>query len=231
MARVPVLSSPRRRRRLAWLAGALGVIAAIAVLVALVPSHTGPVRGVRVAPRAPSFGPTTPGATPVHPETPAEARARVRAEETVRPLAAAFVDDLLRRRRLAQAYALLSPDLQQGASLHDWQTGRFLPLTARGSGAGFTIAFSGATTVGLVSTIGNVLFALRFDKARGRWLIDYTHQGHASSRVDSTNYSPAGFLPGSHVETFWTWLALIGIVFGVVAIAALAEYWLRGSRT
>lgn len=232
MPLVSILSSPRRRRRLAWLAGALGVVAAVAVVIAVVPSHGGPAKGVRVAPQAPAFGETTQPPPAVPPESPAEIRARQRAERTVRALAVTFVDDLLRRHDLPRAYALLSPDLQQGASLHDWQTGRYLPLSATGSGASFTIAYSGAATVGVVSEIGNgVLFAMRLDKTKGRWLIDYLHQGHSSTRVDAANYAPAGFLPGSHVETFWTWLALIGGFFAIVAVAVMFDRWLKDSRT
>ena len=229
---MPLLSSPRRRRRLAWLAGALVVIAAVSAVVALVPSHNGPAKGVRVAPRAPVLGETTTRTPLLPPETPAEAAARLKAERIVRPLAAAFVDDLLRRRKLAQAYGLLSPDLRKSASLHDWETGRFLPLRASATGADFiTVAYSGATTVGLVASIrSDKLFALRFEKTKGRWLIDYLHEGHASGRIGAANYEPAGFLPGSHAETFWTWLALVGGFLAVVAVAVFFEQWLRDSR-
>ena len=227
-----VLSSPRRRRRLAWSAGTLVVVAALLALFALVPNHSGPAKGVRVAPHAPVFGAATTAPPIVQPESPAAARARTRAEATVRPLAMRFVDDLLRRRDLPRAYALLSPELRRGYSLHDWQTGRFLPLSAIGAGALTVIAFSGATTVGLVSAIGNdVLFAVRFDKTNGRWFVDYMHQGHSSARVGAANYAPAGFLPGSHVETLWTWLALIGGFLAIVAVAAFFESWLRDRRT
>jgi hypothetical protein len=76
-----------------------------------------------------------------------------------------------------------------------------------------------------------VLFAVRFDKTNGRWLVDYVHQGHGSNYIDDSNYAPAGFLPGSHQETLWTWLALVGGFLGIVAVAAFFESWLRGSRT
>lgn len=231
-APVPLLSSPRRRRRLAWLAGALVVIAAVLAVVALVPSHGGPVKGVRVPPRIPLPGATT-TRLPIYAqqETPAEAKARKRAEAVVRPLAVAFVDDLLHRRHLARAYALLSPDLQKAASLHDWQQGRFIPLSVTGTDASTVIAFSGGSTVGTVASMGNdVLFAVRFDKVRGRWLIDYLHEGRSSTYVDAMNFAPAGFLPGSRHETLWTWLALIGGFLALVAVAALVEAWLRDSR-
>jgi hypothetical protein len=226
-----LLSSPRRRRRLAWSAGALGVVALVLVVIALVPSHSGPAKGLRVAPHTPALGASTQPAF-VQPESPAAALAREQAEADVRPLAVRFVGDLLQRRHLARAYALLSPELRKSYSLHDWQEGRNLPLSATGTGASSAIAFSGATTVGLVSAIGtNTLFAMRFDKTDGRWLVDYVHQGHGSSYVDDSNFAPAGFLPGSHQETRWTWLALIGGFFAIVAVAALFERWLGGGRT
>lgn len=226
-----LLSSPRRRRRLAWLAGVLGAVALVLVVIAVVPNHSQTAKGVRVAPRAPSLGPST-QTTFVQPESHAAERARKRAEATVRRLAVTFVGDLLRRRHLPRAYAMLSPELQKSYSLHDWQEGRYLPLSAAGTGASFTIAFSGDTTVGLVSAIGtDVLFAVRFEKTNGRWLVDYMHQGHSSRYVDDVNYAPAGFLPGSHEETIWTWLALVGGFVAIVAVAALFEGWLRDSRT
>jgi hypothetical protein len=232
MGPVSLLSSPRRRRRFAWSAGALVVITAVLAVFTLVPSHGGPAKGVRVAPRPPTFGATTTQAPIMQRESPAAARARQRAEAIVRPLAATFVDDLLQRRQLARAYALLGPELRRGASLHDWQTGRFLPLSATGTGGSEVIAFSGPTTVGIVSAIGtNVLFAMRFDKTNRRWVIDYVHQGHGSAYVDASNYAPAGFLPGSRHETLWTWLALIGGFLAIVAVAVLFDAWLKDSRT
>jgi hypothetical protein len=73
------------------------------------------------------------------------------------------------------------------------------------------------------------LVALRFDK-RKTWLIDYIHQGHASARVDAGNYAPPGFLPGSHTETFGTWLILIGGLAGLIAVVALADWWISRQR-
>ncbi len=70
-----LLSSPRRRR-LAWLAGFLLLIAIVFAVFALVPSHSGPAKGVRVAPRAPHPGATTTAPPIVQPESPAAARAR-----------------------------------------------------------------------------------------------------------------------------------------------------------
>lgn len=90
-----------------------------------------------------------------------------------------------------------------------------------------TVVFSGRTTVGFVASAskGNSerLYAIRFDKAHGRWRLAYTHQGIASSRVTQENFAPAGFEPGSRHETAWTWLALgLGLI-GLVAVVALVD--------
>jgi len=229
------LASPRRRRRLAWVALTVGIVGAFIGVIALVPSH-GPSKQVRVAPKAPVLGGTPTVPLTFEQETPAAKRARERAEATVHPLANAFVGDLLRRRRLGAAYALLAPSLRSHYSLADWQQGRDLPLSANATATpGSSVAFSGPTTVGLVASIASssvgsdsTLFAIRFEKTHGRWLVDYLRGGRASSRIDETNFSPPGFLPGSHRETLWTWLILVGGLLGLILVAALISRGLRG---
>ncbi|MFZ1879086.1 MAG: hypothetical protein WAU41_02875 [Gaiellaceae bacterium] len=228
-----LLASPRRRRRLAWASAVVGVVALVLVVNALLPSHGGPAKGVRVAPRAPVFGGQTTGPAVFGGESDAQARARKRAEAVVRPLANEFISDLQERRRLASAYALLAPSLRSRYDLIDWRAGRNLPLAANTlTTPGSTIAFSGGTTVGLVTSIAganeSTLVALRFDKTNGRWLIDYLHRGHTSARIDETNYAPPGFLPGSHVETIWTWLILVGGFIGLILVAAFVSRSLKG---
>jgi hypothetical protein len=230
---VGFLASPRRRRRLAWATAALGVAGAFLLVNALLPSRGGPVKGVRIAPQAPVFGGRTTTPARFGGESPAEARARRRAEAAVHPLANAFVGDLLQRRRLAAAYALLAPSLRSRYALADWQSGRDLPISANSLVTpGSSIVFSGPTMVGLVASIPGVtestLVALRFERASGRWLIDYLHRGHSSARIDETNYAPPGFLPGSHVETIWTWSILVGGLLGLILVAALVSRGLRG---
>jgi hypothetical protein len=209
------------------------VIGLLLLVNALLPSHGTTRKGVRVAPQAPIFGAPTVTTALFGGESPAEARARKRAEVAVRPLAAAFVGDLLLRRNLTAAHALLTPSLRSQYAFVDWAAGRNLPLPRNAlTTPGTTIAFSGATTVGLVATIpGNsesTLLALRFERTGGRWLIDYLHRGHTSVRIDETNYAPPGFLPGSHVETLWTWLILAGGLLGLILVAALISRGLKG---
>lgn len=224
-----LLASPRRRRRLAWVVLAGGVVGLFVLVIALLPSH-GPSKQIRVAPHAPVFGSGRPAPSIFAGETAAAKRARVRAEAVVHPLANAFIGDLLRRRNLRDAYALLAPSLRSHYSLTDWQQGSGLPLQANENATpGSSIAFSGGTTVGLVASLPSrnasateaVLFAFRFEKTNGRWLIDYLHQGHTSSRVDGSNYAPPGFLPGSHVESLW--LILAGGVLALIGVAALVD--------
>jgi hypothetical protein len=208
-----------------WLVALAACVGVVALVVILVPSHGG--SGRTVVPRAPAFGaePTT-GAG--FRSSAAEERAARRAEAQVRPLARTFVDDLALRRDLQQAYALLAPALRKRYTLADWRRGRGLPLAATGGQGGVSVAFSGATTVGFVADLdSDVLFAVRFDRSAGRWLVAYVRQGHSSTRVSSSNFAPSGFLPGSRHETVWTWLALVGGLLGVVAVAALAERGLR----
>jgi hypothetical protein len=188
-------------------------------------------------PTAPQFGATTaetPAVTTTISTT--DERARERAEAAVRPLASAFVNALIDRANLENAHALLTPQFQTG-SVNDWRSGQHLPLAfAKDSSLGSTtIVYSGGSEVGLIVAVDKpgvpdgALVALRFVKQSTRWLIDYVHQGHSSTRIDATNYSPAGFLPGSHTESTWTWLILAFGLAGIVAVVALIDW--RLSRT
>ncbi len=67
-----------------------------------------------------------------------------------------------------------------------------------------------------------------FDKMNGRWLLDYRHRGHGCERIDETNYALPGFLPGSHVETIWTWSILVGGLLGLILVAAGVSRALKG---
>jgi hypothetical protein len=207
-----LLSSPRRRRRLAWAGGVAAAVAVVVVVALLVPSHGGPPR--TAAPRPPVLGggPTTTGAG--FGSSRAEERAAERAVRQVRPLANRFVDDLVGG-RTADAARLASPKLH-------------VPRLQLEPGPGPSVAFSGASTVGFVASFPpDVLLALRFDNANGRWLATYLHQGHSSSHVSAADYSPAGFAPGSRHETRWTILALVGGLVLAVGIGVAAERALR----
>ena len=210
----------------------MGLVAAVVVLV---PGRNTPA--TRTRPTAPQFG--APTGPPVFTTTTsaAEERARERAEAAVRPLANVFVNAMIHRTNYERAHALLSPQFQTG-SVRDWQLGQHLPLSfGKGTTIGSaTIAYSGPTEVGLILTANvpgdpdGALVALRFDKSGTQWLIDYLHQGRSSTHVDPTNYAPAGFLPGTHRETAWTWLILVGGFAGIIAAVGLTDWWLSRRR-
>ena len=211
-------SSPRRRRRLLWAGAALVAVAGFLAVNALLPSHGGAVR------RSPTE--TATGGVPFTKADAAEQAAADRAAAAVQPLANEFVGDLASHTHLARAFALLAPKLREQYSQQDWTSGRDLPLTGvDATGAGASVAFSGRTTVGLVSSLQpNVLFAVRFDKLPGLgWRVAYVHDGHGSSYVTESNFSPAGFTPGSHANTLGTWLILLGGFLALVAVVVLAD--------
>jgi hypothetical protein len=236
MPQIGFLASPRRRRRLAWVGG-IGVVVGVgAVIVALAPSH-GSTPNAGHAPRAPIFGTTTSPAPFSTTVSAVEERARAHAEAAVRPLAETFITAMAQRTNLRKAHALLALDFQSG-SVSDWEDGRDLPvnLPTDSSFGGTTVAYSDAHEVGVVVSVNeprrleNGLVAVRFEKSAASWKIDYVHHGHSSTYVGVTNYSPAGFLPGSHHETKWTWLILGFGLIGIVAVVALLDWVLSRTR-
>ena len=185
---------------------------------ALLPSHGGPTRASPLA--------STNVGVPLSPSDAAEQRAAERSAAVVRPVANEFVDDLASRRHLERAFALLTPKLREHYSDQDWKSGRGLPLTGvDATSAGASVAFSGRTTVGFVSSLPpNVLFAVRFDKlAVLGWRVAYVHEGHGSSYVSEANFSPAGFAPGSQPSSLGTWLILLGGFVALVVVVAVAD--------
>ncbi len=209
-------------------------------MVVLVPNHDGTSSTPPTPPPAPTFGGS--GSTNPFgpPPTAATRRAQARAEHAVRPLAQQFIVDLIGRRRLAAAYALLDTRLRRESSLVTWRAGH-LPLAVPETAeyGGLDIAYSGSSLVGLVATIspndGNpdadsILFAMRFVRAGRAWRIDYLHQGHSSTYVDAGNYAPHGFLPGSSPGSTSSWLLLVLGFLGVVTVVALLDYTLARPR-
>src|SRR5689334_17590481 len=100
-----LIASPRRRRRLLWLVAIAAALAIAAAVVVLLPRQGG--SGSRTFDRS---APGNPLAEPKGPNVEqqardaAEARAAARA---VRPSAEAFMNDVVSRKKLAEAYALL----------------------------------------------------------------------------------------------------------------------------
>jgi hypothetical protein len=224
--RVSFLTSPRMRRRLAWLAVILGSAGAVVLVAVLLPKHGGP----RVKPGVPSLTSTGPAAT--SPDLgfpdPATERARTQAVAAVRPLAARFLTALIRQRDPALARSFLVPALRS----------RSLPLTSLPRSTlipGASVAFSGPTIVGLVygfadANVESILLAVRVKNANGRWLIDYLRQGHSSRSISETNFSPPGFSPGSQSTSLTAWLPLLLGLVVLILLVVLVERALSRSR-
>jgi hypothetical protein len=202
-----LLSSPRRRRRLAWASVPVVLVGIFLLVNALLPSHAGPVRT--------SPNEVQGGRSPFAGDT-GELRAAERTRVVVQPLANTFVEALIHGR--ARSSRLLAP-------------GTDVPsVDTSSTSGGASVAFSGRTTAGFVAGLAprdpaddEILVAIRFDKHGGKWLVDYLHQGHASSRIAETSYSPAGFVPGSRHETFWTIAILVLGFAGLVAVVVVAD--------
>jgi hypothetical protein len=210
-----------------WLGGAIVCAAVLAVGIVLIPTHGSATSGDQSPPKDSSLTALSPATSAPAPGAPVAA---------IRRLDDEFVNDLVQRRNLGRAHALLAVKLRSRYSLAGWQAGHDLPISVKSGEdyrASSIVSFSGPKHVGLISSLsprlgaepsGPTLVAVRFAKADGRWLVEYVHQGHGSVNqqglavVDQTNYSPPGFLPGSHIQTFWDW-AILGLIFvGLIAV-------------
>lgn len=213
------MSSPRRRRRLLWASAILIAVGGFLAVNAVLPSHGG---AGRLSPTVTAAG------VPFTKQDLADEAAARRSEAATQPLANRFVTDLASHTQLDEAFALLAPKTRARYSRLDWVGGRDLPLSGVSGTGGASVAFSGRTTVGFVSSLSpDVLFAVRFDKlpALG-WRVAYMHEGHSSTYVTESNYSPAGFAPGSAVNSLATWLILLGGFAALVIVVALADRFL-----
>ena len=149
--------------------------------------------------------------------------------------------DVVFRKNLARAHALLDPKQRAKYALADWRAGNHLPVSVdpqKQYPLSTELSFAGAKTAGFVSAVDEApqvssqtsLVAVRFAKERGHWLVDYINQGHSSRLVDQSNYAPVGFLPGSHGQSTEDWAILILGFLAVVAVVVVLDRLLGGSR-
>jgi hypothetical protein len=110
---VAVLSSPRRRRRLAWASTALIPIAAAVGLVLWNPGQVEPLRHENESPPGPEPRQAVEQPLPVTPAIRREIGATVES----------FVRTAVVRRDLDRAWTLASPVMREGVSRRDWRRG------------------------------------------------------------------------------------------------------------
>jgi hypothetical protein len=173
-----LLSSPRRRRRAAWLTAALLVGATIAFLAVFYPNTSPtrhsepftdePVQQVAPLPKSVKF-------------TPADQKA-------VDAVASDFIETAVFRRRLSHAYDLVCTDFRQGLSRKEWMTGN-IPVVPYPKGAvalmRWKLDYSYTGRVGLhvaflpkpSAKVGGMVFAIELKKecpqAHHHWLVSY----------------------------------------------------------
>jgi hypothetical protein len=120
-----MLSSPRRRRRLAWLGAAALVVGAIVAAVVFVPNHTVPSPPAKNAAPAQSAHKTPPAhstkqhaavhhAARHHGITPADRRA-------INATLDEFIPDGVGQRSMATAWRLAGPELKSASTLSQWR--------------------------------------------------------------------------------------------------------------
>ena len=168
---LPVFSSARSRRRLAWAVGAVATCGAVAATIALVPAPPPErVSGTSSAPaqviRAPKRVPMT------------AARRRV-----VTQLLDAFVPAAVERRDPAKAYDLVTPSFRAGVTRAEWKRG-ILPIhpfdarDERHYGWVLRYSFPREISVDVLlqpsqrETLGALAFTAVFRPRGGSWLID-----------------------------------------------------------
>jgi hypothetical protein len=172
-----VLSSPRRRRRLR-IGGALLAFAGVCAFVGLHYSNTG---------KSP---PDRYSAEPVQRVPPPLKAATLTGadNESVRRIAALFIDTAVLRRRIDDSWEITTPRLRQGLTRKEWDTGE-IPVTPFKADAvaeiKYDLDWSGANLVYLkiaivpkpTSTVDGQAFDIGLQRqgepADHKWLVDY----------------------------------------------------------
>jgi hypothetical protein len=235
------LSSPRGRRRLAWLAG--GVFTAAAVAVAVVLLH----EGSRLRTESGSSG----------------ASSRLVSEERQVPLSRTdrrkidglldrFVPSAFARRNPAASFALVTPALRGGTTRGSWARGDLPVSPYEPRGTSFhawhlNYAYAKEVSLDLLlhparRGVGAEIFQIDIKRIGGRWLVD--------SVVPAATFAPEGkppssnlhaandFKPGvvgisarSQVSAWWFVLpaGLLGLAL-LIPLLFISGLWLRRPR-
>jgi hypothetical protein len=236
--RLPVLSSPRMRRRIGWTLAGVAAFAAVVVTVALLPSgHSSPER-LRPTPKGEAVA--TP--KPLH-LTRVDRRA-------ISSLLARFVPAALGREDLTAAYRLASPTMRLGMSLEEWRRGDIPVFPYRAALRGFdgwrlNLAQDEEVSLDLLlhSAAGNdrgsITYTFDVRRLDGRWYVDSAvptatyapvHEG-GGRMLAQPDFGPD--VPNSKVEDRRldaSWLILPAIVLGLVVLVPVffgLRHWRR----
>jgi hypothetical protein len=228
-----VLASPRRRRRMAWLGGFMGVAAAVLLVVIFLPGTSG-------------NGPQHFSNTPVQ---------RVQVERQV-PMTRArraaanrlfdrFVPAAVERKDPGAAYDLMTEQGRDGLTRKDWQNGQ-LPVYAYDAKGttfhGYVVEGSYAREMDLELDLqprspkdGPVAYAVTLKQVDGRWLIDSiyprTSYGPTEPVKAGGGKQPAGQQPDASIpqaKTGVAWILIGGLVIlilGAPAVFFVTQWW------
>lgn len=233
-----LLSSPRRRRRLAYGTLVVLAVATVALLVAFVRNTA-------------SLHETFQPGKPQLYREPASVRLTPQELEEVHAVAVKFMASAVVRERVADSYALATPSLRQGMSLDEWKTGDIpaqpYPIDSPAA-AKWKVAYSHQNDVMLaiavlptreaeVQGIRPMAFSMelkRFGNGDAkRWLVDaWVPLGGGSPQLTAQTGGPSA-RPPKAVEAPLSaiWLALpIGILASIVLlpIGVGLVGWYRG---
>jgi hypothetical protein len=232
-----LLSSPRRRRRLAW-GVALLVAAGIASLIGISYPNTGEKE---------VFTPGKPKVT--HEEPPATPLPKRDLAETQRILSK-FVVSAVYRRHVERSYDLVTPAVRGGLSRKEWRTGE-IPVPPFPANA---VALARSKLVYSHRSVARydvvlytkpnaqllpLLYSIELTRAgpRGRWLVDYAMPlgGGISTRPTPYRATPAEALPDETgrgvLPLSWVFVPLgILSLIVIVPIVLGARGWLTKRR-
>jgi hypothetical protein len=235
-----VLSSPRRRRRLR-LGGALLTLAAVCVFVGLHYSNTG-----RNLEDHFSSGPVQRVAPPLKAE-----RLSGADNESVRRVAALFIDTAVLRRRIDDSWEITTPRLRQGLSRKQWDSGS-IPVTPFKAEAvreiKYDLDWSGANLVYLkiaivpkpTSNVDGQAFDIGLqrqgDPSDHKWLVDYWVPSGIGVPAAGARARAAGQealrQPSSRIPAAWIFVPvglLVALVLGL-PVVIFGRHWLRNRR-
>jgi hypothetical protein len=219
-----LLSSPRRRRRLSWLAIVVGVAGLVVLGVLLIPNHSG---------HLPEHFSNTPVQTIVNEkEVPVTDRIR----RDVDALFDEFVPAAVARRDTAAAYDLATPAFHADGTRASWAAGQLpvFPYKPKGTTFhGWHVETSYRDDLNLQLYLepakageGPIAYDVELRRIKGRWLVDsfyprttYAPTEPASGKGRVVRPAPeASTLPKAHTGVLWGVLAGF---FGLILIVPL----------
>ncbi len=220
-----VLSSPRRRRRVAWLGAAAATAGAIALVALLVPVHHARLASSRTVP--------TPAQTPVRPKARLAARRPFTAADrkAIGAVLAKFVDHGIARHDPLAAYSLATPAMRAAATRAQWARGELpvMPYTPTRPPAWSIASHSpGDAIVDLTLRKGGQheqLFSVELKQVGRRWLVDSvvpTVTLGPNGQVASFRDLRPGGTADSKARLGAVWLLLPVVVLALLLVVPLA---------